>query len=164
MNLLKNYIINEAQNIVALDKNDNYNVPNGTDYYWGSNMQVTNNAVLLAEAYKIMPNKEYLEYAKEHINYCLGKNSLGMSYVTGYGSNSMKHPHHRPSTAQGAAVPGMIAGGPNKNLEDPLAKNLLKDKATAKCYLDNSESYSTNEVDIYWNSPFVHAMAELNMK
>ncbi|WP_459477504.1 glycoside hydrolase family 9 protein [Clostridium saccharoperbutylacetonicum] len=163
-NNIKNYIINEAQDIVALDKNDNYNVSNGTDYYWGSNMQVTNNAVLLAEAYKIIPNKEYLEYAKEHINYCLGKNSLGMSYVTGYGSDYVKHPHHRPSTAQGEAVPGMIAGGPNKNLEDPLAKNLLKDKAPAKCYLDNSESYSTNEVDIYWNSPFVHAMAELNMK
>lgn len=160
---IKNNIINEANNIVASAKNDSYNISNGTDYYWGSNMTVTNNAILLAEAYKIMPSTEFLEYAKEHINYCFGKNSLGFSYVSGYGSDYMKNPHHRPSIAQGKAVPGMIAGGPNKKLEDAHAKNLLKGQPAAKCYLDNSESYSTNEVDIYWNSPFVYAMSELNM-
>jgi len=160
---IKNHIINEAQNIVALAKNDGYNISNGTDYHWGSNMSVTNNAVLLAEANKIMPNPEYLEYAKEHINYCFGKNSLGKSFITGYGSDSMKNPHHRPSIAQGKAIPGMISGGPNKNLEDPTVKSSLVGQPPAKCYLDNSESYSTNEVDIYWNSPFVRAMAELNM-
>ena len=160
---IKNSIINEANNIVASAKNDSYNISNGTDYYWGSNMTLTNNAILLAEAYKIMPNSEYLEFAKEHINYCFGKNSLGFSYVSGYGSDYMKNPHHRPSIAQGKAIPGMLAGGPNKNLEDPFAKNLLKGQPAAKCYLDNSESYSTNEVDIYWNSPLVCAMAQLNM-
>ncbi|MFT8349286.1 glycoside hydrolase family 9 protein [Clostridium saccharoperbutylacetonicum] len=162
-NSIRNNILNEAQKIVALDRNDGYNVPNGKDYYWGSNMGINNNAVLLAQAYELSPNPEYLEYAKEHINYCFGKNSLGKCFVSGYGSDSLKNPHHRPSTVQGKAIPGMIAGGPNKNLEDPIAKNLLEGKAPAKCYLDNSESYSTNEVDIYWNSPLVHAMAELNM-
>lgn len=160
---IKNYIINEANNIVALAKNDSYNISNGKDYYWGSNMKVTNNAILLAKVYEVIPNPEYLEYAKEHINYCLGKNSLGISYITGYGSDYVKNPHHRPSIAQGEAIPGMIAGGPNKNLEDPYAKNMLKGQPVAKCYIDNAESYSTNEVDIYWNSPLVYAMAELNM-
>ena len=158
-NNIRNNILNEAQNIVALDRNDGYNIPNGKDYYWGSNMKVTNNAVLLTQAYKLSPNPEYLEYAKEHINYCFGKNSLGKCFVTGYGSDSLTNPHHRPSIVQGKAIPGMIAGGPNKNLEDPLAKNMLEGQPSAKCYLDNSESYSTNEVDIYWNSPLVHAMA-----
>lgn len=160
---IKNYILNEAQNIVALAKNDGYNISNGTDYHWGSNMQVANNATLLTEAYKIMQNQEYLDYAKEHINYCFGKNSLGKSYITGYGSDSVKNPHHRPSIAQGKAIPGMIAGGPNKNLEDPSVKNSLQGQPSAKCYIDNSESYSTNEVDTYWNSSLVHAMAQLNM-
>ena len=160
---IKNYILNEAQNIVALAKNDGYNISNGTDYHWGSNMQVANNAALLSEAYKIMPNQEYLDYAKEHINYCFGKNSLGKSYITGYGSDSVKNPHHRPSIVQRKAIPGMIAGGPNKNLEDPAVKDILKGQPSAKCYLDNSESYSTNEVDTYWNSSLVHAMAQLNM-
>lgn len=160
---IQNYILNEAQNIIALAKNDGYNISNGTDYHWGSNMQVANNAALLTEAYKIMPNEEYLEYAKEHINYCFGKNSLGKSYITGYGSDDVKNPHHRPSIVQGKAIPGMIAGGPNKNLEDPVVKNSLQGQPSAKCYLDNSESYSTNEVDTYWNSSLVHAMAQLNM-
>lgn len=29
------------------------------------------------------------------------------------------------------------------------------DTAPAKCYVDDAESYSTNEVAIYWNSPLV---------
>ncbi|WP_143315529.1 glycoside hydrolase family 9 protein [Clostridium sp. HBUAS56017] len=160
---IRNYIINEAQHIVCLDKNDGYNIPSGTKgYYWGSNMNVNNNAIFLAKAYKIFPNEEYLEYAKEHINYCFGKNSLGKCFVSGYGTDSMKHPHHRPSIVQEKAVPGMIAGGPNSGLEDPTAVAELDGLAPARCYIDNQESYSTNEVDIYWNSPFVCAMAEVD--
>jgi endoglucanase len=160
---IRNSILNEAQKIVSLDRNDGYNVPVGENYNWGSNMQVTNNAVLLTQAYKLSPNPEYLEYAKEHMNYCFGKNSLGKSFITGYGSDSLKNPHHRPSVAQGKAIPGMIAGGPDRYLEDPAAKGSLQGQAPARCYLDSADSYSTNEVDIYWNSPFVHAMAALNM-
>lgn len=160
---IKNYIVNRAQNIVSLAKNDGYNVPNGTTgYYWGSNMDVNGNAIFLAKAYKLMPNEEYLDYAKEAINYCFGKNSLGKSFVSGYGTDSMKNPHHRPSIAQGKAVPGMIAGGPNSRLEDTTAADNLEGLPPAKCYIDDKESYSTNEVDIYWNSPFVCAMAEVD--
>jgi len=161
---IRNHVLNEAQQIVSLAKNDGYNISNGTNYYWGSNMNVTNNAILLAEAYKLSPNPEYLEYAKEHINYCFGKNSLGFSFVSGYGTDYLKNPHHRPSIAQKAAIPGMLAGGPNDNLEDPYAQGILEGQAPARCYVDHAESYSTNEVDIYWNSPFVYAMAALNMK
>lgn len=29
----------------------------------------------------------------------------------------------------------------------------------AKCYVDNSESYSTNEITIYWNSPLTYLLS-----
>jgi endoglucanase len=54
---------------------------------------------------------------------------------------------------------GMLVGGANSNLDDPYAKDVLAGKPAAKCYVDNIESYSTNEVAIYWNSPFVYLLA-----
>lgn len=161
-NGIKNAVLNEAQNIVSLAKNDGYNVSNGTNYFWGSTANINNNAMLLAEAYKISPNQEYLEYAKEHINYCFGKNSLGKSFVTGYGSNYPETPHHRPSMAQGKAVPGMIVGGPDKYMDDPTAKIWLVGEGPSRCYCDDSESFSTNEVCINWNAPLIRLMVQLN--
>lgn len=56
----------------------------------------------------------------------------------------------------------MLVGGPDSNLEDPYAKNVLKDAAPAKCYADNAQSFSTNEITIYWNSPLIYMFSELD--
>ena len=53
----------------------------------------------------------------------------------------------------------MIVGGANSNLEDPYAKATLNKVAAAKCYVDNVQSYSCNEVTIYWNSPLVNLLS-----
>jgi endoglucanase len=58
-------------------------------------------------------------------------------------------------------MPGMLAGGPDRGLHDPCAKSLLAGQPPAKCYVDDVQSYSTNEVAIYWNSPLVYVMAAL---
>ena len=57
------------------------------------------------------------------------------------------------------AMPGMLVGGVNSNLEDNVAKTQLKNEPTVKRYLDHKESYSTNEITIYWNSPLIYLMA-----
>lgn len=159
-NKIKKAMIKEADKIVEASKEDSYGVANGAEYYWGSNMGILDQASLLEFVNKLSANPEYDEYAKEHINYCFGKNANAISFVSGYGTVSTQKPHHRPSIAVGKAVPGMLAGGVNAKLEDPYAEAYLYGKAPAKCYLDNEESYSTNEVDIYWNSPLVRALAE----
>ena len=56
-------------------------------------------------------------------------------------------------------MPGMLVGGPDKNLEDPYAKAVLTGQAPALCYVDNSQSFSTNEITIYWNSPLIYLLA-----
>ena len=61
--------------------------------------------------------------------------------------------------AVGHAMKGMLAGGVNQNLEDSAAKAYCQDQPAAKCYVDNSESYSTNEITIYWNSPFTYLLS-----
>jgi endoglucanase len=53
----------------------------------------------------------------------------------------------------------MLAGGPNENLEDPYASNVLAGTAPALCYADSDQAYSLNEVAIYWNSPAIFLFA-----
>jgi endoglucanase len=53
---------------------------------------------------------------------------------------------------------GMLVGGVNSALEDDAAKAYLSKSPAAKCYVDNSESYSTNEITIYWNSPLTYLL------
>lgn len=137
-------------------------------YYWGCNMGIANSGVVLAESAKLFEGTEetdvqydYAISAAEQLNYLLGKNALGTSFVTGFGTIAPKHPHHRPSVAMKKAVPGMVSGGVNPNLEDPAAEGLLAEAPEAKCWIDNDQSYSTNEVTIYWNSPLIYLLAEI---
>ncbi|MCR5402377.1 MAG: glycoside hydrolase family 9 protein [Butyrivibrio sp.] len=128
------------------------------DYPWGSNLTIANNGEFLLMMNKAIgeDNKETVE---KQIGYLFGNNATGYSFFTGFGTTYTDHPHHRPSQALKKTVPGMVAGGPNNGLNDPYAANVLKGVARAKCYVDNSQSYSTNEVAIYWNSPLVYVLA-----
>ena len=134
---------------------DAYGTALGTDYPWGSNMSVANDALTLLTARRLSGRDEFEKAAVRMLHYLLGCNGMGMSYVSGFGTVSPAAPHHRPSQAAGTAMPGMLAGGPNSHLEDPYAQGALAGKAPALCYVDNDASYSTNEVAIYWNSPLV---------
>ena len=100
-----------------------------------------------------------LSNAQRQLSYLLGTNANSYCFVTGYGSLSPEHTHHRPSQALGETMKGMLVGGPDSNLEDPYAKATLKGRAAAKCYADNEQSYSCNEVTIYWNSPLIYLLA-----
>ena len=99
----------------------------------------------------------------KQLNYLFGNNATGYCFLTGYGTLYPEHPHHRPSQATGKTVPGMIVGGPNSGLDDPYVANVLRGTPAAKCYADNSQSYSTNKITIYWNSPVIYLLAgEMN--
>ncbi len=156
---IKEALLAEANKLLQAANADGYLISLGTDYAWGSNMTVANNAMLLLLADKIAPNDAYKKAAANHLNYLFGTNCLSYSYVTGHGSQSPDNTHHRPSMAAEKTVPGMLVGGPNKSLEDPYARAVLKGLAPAQCYADSSQSYSTNEVTIYWNSPLVFLMS-----
>lgn len=130
-------------------------------YYWGSNMTISNNGFLMSKTALLTQNNDYLDGAYDQLNYLLGKNATGYCFVTGFGAQSPQNPHHRPSMAAGQAMPGMLAGGVNQNLEDETAEALLEYTPNAKRYLDNSESYSTNEITIYWNSPMILLLSML---
>ena len=97
-----------------------------------------------------------------HLHYLLGANALGISYVTGVGEFRCNYPHLRPAFADRIeeCIPGMVAGGPNRHLSDPFAKQIIPEgTAPMKCYADDTASYSLNEITIYWNSPAVFVLA-----
>ena len=107
------------------------------------------------------------DHAAAQLDYLMGCNALGISYVTGNGENAYRYPHLRPAHADGieACMPGMVSGGPNRHRQDAKAKEVIPEGTPAmKCFADEYESYSLNEITIYWNSPAVYTLAYLISK
>ena len=158
---IKQSVIDKADALVESSKTDGYQI-SLDEYPWGSNLTVSNEAMLLIAANNVSPNKDYVKFASTHFDYIFGANPMAICYLTGFGTVSALHPHHRPSVAKGEAMPGMVIGGPDGALDDPFALSALEGTAPAKCYIDSDQSYSTNEVTIYWNSPLIYVMAGLD--
>ncbi|MFE1382447.1 glycoside hydrolase family 9 protein [Streptomyces sp. NPDC058740] len=136
-----------------------YAVPVPADgYFWGSNGEVANDAIVMAVAGELTGEARYRAGALETMDYLLGRNALGRSYVTGHGETFSQNQHHRFWAHQlDASLPhppaGSLAGGPNSGLQDPVAVEKLTGCAPAACYVDDIGSYSTNEVAVNWNAP-----------
>jgi endoglucanase len=100
------------------------------------------------------------------MDYLLGRNPLGFSYVSGYGTHFLKNPHHRFWAHQKGSrcptpPPGAVAGGPNSKLPDPVAKR-LGGCPLQKCYVDHVDAWGENEVAINWNAPLAWVAAYLD--
>ncbi|WP_413116512.1 glycoside hydrolase family 9 protein [Streptomyces sp. CY1] len=152
-------VVSAADGQLSTMAGQGYGVPLPADgYVWGSNGQVANNGTVMAIAYELTKQRRYRTGALETLDYLLGRNALGQSYVTGYGEHATQNQHHRFWAHQyDASLPnppaGSIAGGANAGLEDPVAQEKLPGCAPAACYIDDIGSYSTNEVAINWNAP-----------
>ena len=156
---MKDMFVKKADKLVQNAMEDGYQNCLGDDYVWGSNMVVCNNAREMLFANKLTGDEKYLDYAQDQLHYLLGRNAVSYCFVTEFGTQSPKNTHHRPSTALGVTLKGMLVGGPNGGLEDPYAKTVMQGLPPAKCYIDNEQSYSVNEVTIYWNSPFIYLLS-----
>lgn len=148
----------QADQFASVSEANPYGVSLKT-FNWGSNMTVANAGIILGLYYDITGDESYNTAALANLHYLLGTNPNAVCYMTGYGTVSPQNPHHRPSMAVGKAMKGMLVGGVNSNLEDSAAKAYLADAPSAKCYVDHSESYSTNEITIYWNSPLTYLLS-----
>jgi endoglucanase len=134
-----------------------YRIPLG-GFEWGSNSAVLNNAVAMGLAYDITGDEEYFHGAAEAMDYLLGRNPLNVSFISGYGEDPMSAPHHRfwaGIAGLPTVPPGVVAGGVNAVPSDPTAEELVGSLPEALRYVDESGSWSTNEVAINWNAPLV---------
>ena len=131
------------------------------DFVWGSNSVATNEGILLIQAYRLTNDKRYLDYALTNLDYILGRNATGYSYVTGNGHKTPMFPHHRQSEADGIAdpVPGLIVGGPNPGQQDGC--KTYPSKVPDQSYTDSVCSYASNEIAINWNAPAAYLAGAL---
>jgi len=131
--------------------------PTNNAYDWGSNSAVLNDLVVIGAAYDLTGNSKYRDGVLTGFDYLLGRNALNQSYVTGYGEVASKNEHTRWYAHElNAAMPnppvGTLAGGANSGIQDPYAAGKLKGCIGQFCYIDDIQSYSTNELAINWNS------------
>ncbi|WP_373057670.1 glycoside hydrolase family 9 protein [Zunongwangia sp. H14] len=163
-NTIQKHILAMADELVEYSKTSAYGVPMGvknSDFAWGSNSETANQGILLIQAYLLTQEEKYLDAATANLDYLLGRNATGYSFLTGFGEKSTRHPHHRPSESDNIEdpVPGLLAGGPNPGQQDKAGcDNLYTEKHNypATSYIDESCSYASNEIAINWNAPFVY--------
>jgi endoglucanase len=140
----------------------NISMSSNGDYYWGSNSRLANELMILCRAYANTNDKSYLNAAFINVDYLLGRNGSGYSYLTGFGDISPRNPHHRISEADNVnyPIPGMIVGGPNPGQEDRCAG--YPNSYPASSFTDVYCSYASNEVAINWNAPVTYALNVLH--
>src|SRR5947207_268380 len=160
---LERSLIRAADELVARASQTAYGTVmggRGADFVWGSNSVAANQGIALVVAYRLTGDRSYLRNALGNLDYLLGRNATGFSFVTGFGGRTPLHPHHRPSAADGidAPVPGLLVGGPNPGRQDGCVYPVT---APDKAYVDDVCAYASNEVAINWNAPLVYLGAAL---
>ncbi len=167
--MIQQQIDSIAAYFAAVTSQEGYRVampPSG--YPWGSNSNVLNNGLVMAYAYRFTGEQKYLDAVVQTTDYVLGRNGLNFSFVSGYGTYAMQHPHHRfwadePSQGFPPVPPGVLSGGPNSQPADPAAQAPeIASRPPSKRYIDDIQSYSTNEVAINWNAPLAWVTAFLD--
>ena len=131
-------------------------------YEWGSNSAVLNNQVVLGTAFDLTSDQRFADAVLESMDYLLGRNALNNSYITGYGDVFSENQHSRwfaDSLSESLPNPprGSVSGGPNSDVGtwDPVIGGLYGADhmcAPQACYVDDIQSWSTNEITVNWNS------------
>jgi endoglucanase len=156
MTKLKNNLITMADSYDRAGQKQVFLSPMGADpkdFIWGSNAVASNQGILFLEAFKLSGKVEFFQSAKANLDYILGRNGTGYSFVTGFGSKTPRFPHHRLATSRPdlPPLPGFMVGGPNPSQQD---KCDYPSDFPDESYTDLSCSYASNEIAINWSAPF----------
>ena len=158
---INNLLLSVANPLSATATSSAYRVAMGAsagDFVWGSNGQAANEGFVLLQAYRLTGNINYWNAAIDNLDYLNGRNATTYCFLTGSGSNSPMNIHHRPSVADGIIppVPGLTSGGPQNNNHGGDGQTYPTPSYPATEYVDNSGSFSTNEIAINWNAPYAY--------
>lgn len=157
---LRATLIAAADGILEQRRQNGYAIPyRPIGYPWGSNGDLMNQAMLLGVASDLTGAPKYRAGIVSAIDYLLGRNPMGTSYVSGYGARSLQNPHHRfwahsLDARLPGPPPGVLSGGPNDTAMGDQVAMQLKGKCVAQtCWADSIHAYALNEVAINWNAP-----------
>lgn len=158
-------LTNDPKYVIIAEENLDYwmnnapTTPGGVKYInsWGALRYTAAECMLALVYYKTTGRTEYLNFAKEQIDYMLGNNPRNSSYVVGFGNNYPKFPHHRASSGRMEAAPAYeTKKDPQKHL---LYGALVGGPDSMDNYSDDIDEYAYTEVAIDYNAGFVGAMA-----
>ena len=153
-----------ARSLRAVADTTAYGIAMGSraDFVWGSNAVAANQGLVLVQAYRLTRDTSYLRAAAANLDYLLGRNPTGYSFVTGAGTKTPMFPHHRPSAADTvvAPVPGLLVGGPNPGQQDKCTG--YPSSLPALSYVDAQCSYASTEIAINWNAPIAYLAAAID--
>lgn len=131
---------------------------------WGSN-RLSANTAFLAGIYGDTvedPSGRYGAFSKSQVDYLLGDNPRGSSYVVGFGNNSPQRVHHQAAAqfttdaefdgnrVNTNVIYGALVGGPTE--------------ANDFAYQDVRTDFRANEVSLEYNAGFTGAVARLYSK
>src|SRR5262245_5947665 len=114
---------------------------------WGVLRDASAEAGLGYLAYKLFGYNDFFTRGNFIVNYALGSNPRGGSFVTNYLTRPPIHPHHRANEP--------VRGGPVRGLIGGLVGGPRLDDS----WTDNIDDFRTNEVAIDYNASLVFALA-----
>jgi len=173
----KNELLGNMNWYLGEQAGDNgYGLPFADIFYWGSNSVAANWGIIYLEGYNLTGDIKFKNAAQAILDYLLGRNPLGQSYVTGFGHKPAKNSHDRLSASYGmrspghpdgkgpvTAIPGQLVGGPaNTGCFGDQSPQFTTALATR--YDDNFDCFGYNEITINWNAPLAFLLAALGEK
>lgn len=136
---------------------------------WGS-LRYAANTAFLAGIYSDTLNDysgRYANFSKSQIDYILGNNPRGSSYMVGFGASSPRNPHHASSHLNGNPLytgsNGWTLYGDGRSNQNLLVGALVGGPGSANDldYVDVRTDYQRNEVALDYNAAFTGALARL---
>jgi endoglucanase len=140
-----------------------------TGWAWGSNGRILNNLVVLATAHELTGDRRFHDAVAVGVDYLLGRNALGQSYITGHGTDTTRHLRtrqfgHDLDPALPPPPPGALAGGANSTHTPGFPSDPRLDGLPPQhCYLDEPTSETTNDICIRWNAPLAFIATYLSL-
>jgi len=143
--------------------------PGGMLHYmqWGSLRYAANAAFICLQAADLVDGKSatYTDLAQGQMNYMLGGNPKGQSFLIGFGSKYPQNPHHSRSSCPDPPA----SCGWNEYSNAPTNHELIGAlvggcKNADDNYNDARDDYFSNEVTLDYNAGFQSTIAGLQMK
>lgn len=152
-NRIYNQYMLQVNQLLEASKQNPYLISN-LNLVWGSNYRLLDDSKAIYLAYLITQDETLKYYSLQNLDYVLGRNPLNQSYITGFGIRYPRNIHHRITMRNPQAqLNGALVGGVDAYLEDPVTQSVFDQNVPElKRYIDDSGSYSTNEVAVYYNS------------
>ena len=130
---------------------------------WGSLRYASNTAFLALYHHDVASTPErrtrYYNFGKRQIDYALGANPAGRSYVCGFGVDPPVNPHHR--TAHGAWGNSVLSSPAESR--HVLHGALVGGPDSMDGYTDSRDNYINNEVATDYNALFSGCLAKLTL-